>query len=155
MAPQIRPIPGDRPSNCHHASIITWRLRIVNLIACQEPPYIAGQIFGVRPFQPGVLMMMAKRERASARGTTAASWAERHEAAYRAAEQEIAGLRPGEAILYHEGNLVIDIANDPAVAGRAAAFRDATEADRGVIAQRRLGFERYQYIFWRAHRERG
>jgi hypothetical protein len=100
-------------------------------------------------------MMMAKRDSASARGSTAASWAERHEVAYRAAEEEIAGLRPGEALLYHEGNLVVDVGTGPAVAGRAAAFRDAAEADRGVIAQRRLGFERYQYIFWRGHREHG
>jgi diaminopimelate decarboxylase len=83
-----------------------------------------------------------------------AAWAERQAAAYRAAEQEIELLRPGEAILYHEGYLATEVENDPTVAGRAAAFRDASEAARGRIAQRRLGFEWYQYIFWRAHRER-
>jgi hypothetical protein len=82
-----------------------------------------------------------------------ATWAERQAAAYRSAEQEIELLRPGEAILYHEGNLAIDVENDPAVAGRAAAFRYATEAARGRVAQRRLGFEWYQYIFWRSHRD--
>jgi hypothetical protein len=84
---------------------------------------------------------------------TTASWAERQAAAYRSAEQEIDLLRPGEALLYHEGNLVNDIANDPTIAGRAAAFRDATEAAKGRIAQRRLGFEWYQYIFWRSRRD--
>jgi hypothetical protein len=79
-------------------------------------------------------------------------WAERQAAAYRSAEQEIELLRPGEAILYHEGNLAIDIEKDPTIAGRAAAFRDASEAARGRVAQRRLGFEWYQYIFWRSHR---
>jgi hypothetical protein len=100
-------------------------------------------------------MTMAKRNGASGqdRGPTTISWAARREAAYRAAEQEIAGLQPGEAILYHEGNLVIDITSDPEIAGRAAAFRDASEAEQGLTAQRRLGFERYQYFFWRAHRE--
>jgi hypothetical protein len=80
---------------------------------------------------------------------TTAAWAELRAAAYRNAEQEIALLRPGEAVLYHEGNLARDIGSDPTVAGRAAAFRDATEAARGSVAQRRLGFEWYQYIFWR------
>jgi hypothetical protein len=83
---------------------------------------------------------------------TTVSWAERQAAAYRAAEHEIELLRPGEAILYYEGNLVIDIEKDPTIAGRAAAFRDATEAARGRVAQRRLGFEWYQYIFWRSRR---
>jgi hypothetical protein len=80
---------------------------------------------------------------------TTAGWAELRAAAYRDAEQEIALLRPGEAVLYHEGNLARDIGSDPIVAGRAAAFRDATEAAKGWVAQRRLGFEWYQYIFWR------
>jgi hypothetical protein len=98
---------------------------------------------------------MTKRNGASGHGPGAitASWGERHKAAYRAAEAEIAHLGPGEAVLYHEGNLVIDVTHDPAVAGRAAAFRDASEAAHGLIAQRRLGFERYQYFFWRAQRE--
>jgi hypothetical protein len=80
---------------------------------------------------------------------TTAAWAERCTAAYRNAEQEIALLRPGEAILYHEGNLATDMGSDPTIAGRAAAFRDAAEAVKGSVAQRRLGFEWYQYVFWR------
>jgi hypothetical protein len=84
---------------------------------------------------------------------TAAQWAEREAAAYRSAEEEIELLRPGEAILYHEGNLATDIEKDPTIAGRAAAFRDASEAATGRVAQRRLGFEWYQYIFWRARRD--
>ena len=99
---------------------------------------------------------MAKSDGASARRPEpeTAPWAERQATAYRSAEHEIGLLRPGEALLYHEGNLVIDIENDPSVAGRAAAFRDATEAARGRVAQRRLGFEWYQYIFWRSRRAR-
>jgi hypothetical protein len=99
---------------------------------------------------------MARSSGASARrpDPTTVPWAERQAAAYRSAEQEIELLRPGEAILYHEGNLAIDVENDPTIAGRAAAFRDATEAARGRLAQRRLGFEWYQYIFWRSHRDR-
>jgi hypothetical protein len=99
---------------------------------------------------------MAKSNGASTRRpeSTAAPWAERQAAAYRSAEEEIELLRPGEAILYHEGNLATDIGKDPTIAGRAAAFRDATEAARGRLAQRRLGFEWYQYIFWRSHRDR-
>jgi hypothetical protein len=84
---------------------------------------------------------------------TTTAWAELRAAAYRNAEQEIALMRPGEAVLYHEGNLVQDIGNDPTIAGRAAAFRDATEAARGSLVQRRLGFEWYQYIFWRSQRD--
>jgi hypothetical protein len=99
---------------------------------------------------------MAKSNGASARRPEpmGPTWAEREAAAYGSAQQEIDLLRPGEAILYHEGNLAIDIANDPTIAGRAAAFRDATDASRGRVAQRRLGFEWYQYIFWRSHRDR-
>ena len=98
---------------------------------------------------------MAKSHGASAHRPEpmTAPWAERQAAAYRSAKQEIGLLRPGEAILYHEGNLATDVENDPTVAGRAAAFRDATEAARGRVAQRRLGFEWYQYIFWRSHRD--
>ena len=83
---------------------------------------------------------------------TTAIWTERRAAAYRSAEQEIALLRPGEAILYHEGNLATDMGSDPTIAGRAAAFRDAAEAAKGSVAQRRLGFEWYQYVFWRTGR---
>jgi hypothetical protein len=97
---------------------------------------------------------MAKSNGASAHrpDPTTVSWAERQAAAYRAAEHEIELLRPGEAILYHEGNLVIDVEKDPTIAGRAAAFRDASGAARGRVAQRRLGFEWYRYIFWRSRR---
>jgi hypothetical protein len=99
--------------------------------------------------------MMAKRSSALIQLPDPKSrpWAERQKAARHAAEREIALLRPGEAVVYHEGNLAIDIGNDPAVAGRAAAFRDATEAARGRVAQRRLGFEWYQYIFWRSQHD--
>jgi hypothetical protein len=99
--------------------------------------------------------MMAKRNGASMQAAhpKMALWAERQTAARHAAEQEIALLRPGEAVVYHEGNLAVDIAKDPMVAGRAAAYRDATETDEGITAQRRLGFERYEYIFWRHRRE--
>lgn len=38
------------------------------------------------------------------------------------------------------------------MAGRAAAFRDAAEAGEGALAQGRVGFEWYQYIF-RRHRD--
>jgi hypothetical protein len=83
-----------------------------------------------------------------------ASWAAQHEAAYRAAEHEIAVLQPGQALLYHEGHLAIDAGHDPAIAGRAAAVRDAAAAARGIIAQRRLGIDHYQYLFWRGRHER-
>lgn len=98
---------------------------------------------------------MTERNGASLResGPNPVSWAERHRVAYRAAEQEMALLQPGAAVLYHEGHLAIDAGNDPAIAGRAAAFWDATEAERGLVAQRRVGFDRYQYLFWRARRE--
>lgn len=86
-------------------------------------------------------------------GPQIGSWAEREAAAYRAAEEEIGRLPAGEAFVYHEGNLAIDIGTDPEVAGRAAAFRDAAAANRGMLAQRRLGFECYQYLFWPTHRK--
>jgi hypothetical protein len=77
--------------------------------------------------------------------------AERRDAAYRAAWDEIDGLEPGEAIQYHEGNLGADVANDPEIAGRAAAYRHAaTDLDKGTLAQRRIRFEWYQYIFRRS-----
>lgn len=96
---------------------------------------------------------MAKSNGASPQESapTSAAWAEREAAAYRTAEQQIGFLPAGEAIVYHEGNLAVDIGNDPEIAGRAAAFRAAAEAARGRLAQRRLGFECYQYIFWRSH----
>jgi hypothetical protein len=86
-------------------------------------------------------------------GPDTATWAEREAAAWRAAEHEIGRLPAGEALVYHEGNLAIDIENDPEIAGRAAAFRAAAEAARGTLAQRRLAFECYQYMFWRSHRD--
>jgi hypothetical protein len=79
--------------------------------------------------------------------------AERRDAAYRAAWEEIDGLEPGEAIQYHEGNLGTDVANDAEVAGRAAAYRHAAiDLAKGTLAQRRIRFEWYQYIFWRSGR---
>jgi hypothetical protein len=76
--------------------------------------------------------------------------AERRDAAYRAAWEEIDGLEPGEAIQYHEGNLGADVAKDPGIAGRAAAYRHAaTDLAKGTLAQRRIRFEWYQYIFRR------
>jgi hypothetical protein len=76
---------------------------------------------------------------------------ERREAAYRAAWEEINGLEPGETIQYYEGNLGADVAHDPEVAGRAAAYRDAaTDLAKGTLAQRRVRFEWYQYLFRRS-----
>lgn len=76
---------------------------------------------------------------------------ERREAAYRAAWQEIDRLEPGETIQYHEGNLAADSANDPAIAGRGAAYRHAgTEMAKGTLFQRRIRCEWYQYIFHRS-----
>ena len=77
--------------------------------------------------------------------------AARREAAYREAWEEIDGLEPGEAIQYHEGNLGTDVANDAEIAGRAAAYlHAATELAKGTLAQRRIRFEWYQYIFRRS-----
>jgi hypothetical protein len=77
--------------------------------------------------------------------------AERRDAAYQAAWEEIDGLEPGEAIQYYEGNLGADIAKDPEIAGRAAAYRHAaTDLAKGTLAQRRIRFEWYQYIFQRS-----
>jgi hypothetical protein len=75
---------------------------------------------------------------------------ERRDAAYLAACQEIDSLAPGEAIQYHEGNLAADIAHDPAIAGRGAAYRHAgTQMAKGALFQRRIRCEWYQYIFRR------
>lgn len=79
--------------------------------------------------------------------------AERRDAAYRAAWDEIDGLEPGETIQYHEGNLGADVAHDPEIEGRAAAYRHAaTDLAKGTLAQRRIRFEWYQYIFRRSGR---
>lgn len=76
---------------------------------------------------------------------------ERRDAAYRDAWREIEALEPGEVIQYHEGNLGADVANDPEIAGRATAYRHAaTDLAKGTLAQRRIRFEWYQYIFRRS-----
>jgi len=76
---------------------------------------------------------------------------ESRDAAYRAACQEIDKLAPGETIQYHEGNLAADSANDPAIAGRGAAYRHAgTRMAKGTLFQRRIRCEWYQYIFHRS-----
>jgi hypothetical protein len=76
---------------------------------------------------------------------------ERRDAGYRAAWREIESLEPGEMIQYHEGNLGADVASDPEIAGRAAAYRHAaTDLGKGTLAQRRVRFEWYQYIFRRS-----
>jgi hypothetical protein len=73
------------------------------------------------------------------------------DAAYRVAWDEIESLEPGEVIQYHEGNLAADVTSDPEVAGRAAAYRHAaTDLGKGALAQRRIGFEWYQYLFRRS-----
>jgi hypothetical protein len=78
---------------------------------------------------------------------------ELRDAAYRAAWREIEALKPGQAIQYHEGNLCADVAHDPEIAGRAAAYRHAaTDLAKGTLAQRRVRFEWYQYIFRRSGR---
>ena len=79
--------------------------------------------------------------------------AARREAAYREAWEEIAGLEPGETIQYYEGNLSADSVHDPEIEGRAAAYRHAaTDLAKGTLAQRRVRFEWYQYIFQRSGR---
>jgi hypothetical protein len=76
---------------------------------------------------------------------------ERRDAAYRDAWQEIEALEPGEVIQYHEGNLGAEVAENPEIAGRAAAYRHAaTDLAKGTLAQRRIRFEWYQYIFRRS-----
>jgi hypothetical protein len=76
---------------------------------------------------------------------------ERRDAAYREAWEEIDALEPGETIQYHEGNLGTDIVHDSEIAGRAAAYRHAAiDLAKGTLAQRRIRFEWYQYIFRRS-----
>lgn len=79
------------------------------------------------------------------------TWSEKRIAASEAARQEIEHLRPGQAIVYHEGHLAVDAARDAAVAGRAAAFLEAaTERGQGVLVQRFVRSEWYEYIFRRS-----
>ena len=74
-------------------------------------------------------------------------------AAYQAARREIEQLQPGRSIVYHEGYLAIDAAHDAAIAGRAAAFLLAgTELGEGLLGQRWVRPDWYQYIFWRSRR---
>lgn len=95
----------------------------------------------------------ARAEKASTLVTAAMRQAARRDAAYRAAWQEIDALGPGEVIRYHEGNLGADVTFDPEIAGRAAAYRHAaTDLAKGTLAQRRIRFEWYQYIFRRSDR---
>ena len=80
-------------------------------------------------------------------------WADERDSAYQAARREIEQLQPGEAVVYHEGYLAIDATNDATIAGRAAAFLVAgTELGEGVLGQRWVRPECYQYIFWRSRR---
>lgn len=80
-----------------------------------------------------------------------ATSSELHSAAYQTAWRDIEALQPGEIVLYHEGHLAADSLDDPATAGRAAAFWDAAlEQAKGTLTQRRLQSERYQYIFRRS-----
>jgi hypothetical protein len=77
--------------------------------------------------------------------------AEQREEGYRVAWEEIDRLEPGETIQYYEGNLAADVAHDPEIAGRAAAYRHAAmDLAKGTLAQRRVKSEWYQYIFRRS-----
>jgi hypothetical protein len=79
------------------------------------------------------------------------SWADERAAAYQAARREIEQLQPGQGIVYHEGYLAMDAVHDATVTGRAAAFLLAgTELGEGVLGQRWLRLECYQYIFWKS-----
>ncbi len=79
------------------------------------------------------------------------SWSEERRAAYEAARRDIEQLQPGEAIVYYEGYLAIDAAHDATVAGRAGAFLLAgTELGEGVLGQRWVRPDWYQYLFWRS-----
>ena len=84
-------------------------------------------------------------------GNDPITWSDQHGAGYRLARSEIIRLQPGQALLYHEGMLALDVLLDGAVAGRAAAFRDAalTRAE-GTLVQRRLRAGWYQYLFLRS-----
>lgn len=93
----------------------------------------------------------ARGEKAPVFVTTAMRQAARRDAAYWAAWQEIDALEPGEVIHYYEGNLGADVTFDAEAAGRAAAYRHAaTDLAKGTLAQRRIRFEWYQYIFRRS-----
>src|SRR6188472_1918003 len=80
-------------------------------------------------------------------------WSDERAAAYQAARRDIEQLQPGESIVYHEGHLAVDAVDDAVVTGRAAAFLLAgTELGEGVLGQRWIRPERYQYIFWKSRR---
>ena len=102
--------------------------------------------------------MPRSRKRDPVPGSTAqpegfVSWSDEQTAAYQAARREIEQLQPGQAIVYHEGHLAVDAVDDAAVTGRAAAFLLAgTELGEGVLGQRWLRPDRYQYIFWKSRR---
>jgi hypothetical protein len=86
-----------------------------------------------------------------AQATGFVSWADERDAAYQAARREIEQLQPGQALVYHEGYLAIDAVGDAAVTGRAAAFLLAgTELGEGVLGQRWVRSDWYQYIFWKS-----
>jgi hypothetical protein len=80
-------------------------------------------------------------------------WSDERAAGYQAARREIEQLQPGEAIVYHEGHLAVDAVDNAAVTGRAAAFLLAgTELREGVLGQRWIRPDCYQYIFWKSRR---
>jgi hypothetical protein len=102
---------------------------------------------------------MAKSSKAPAAPSGAAevdglvSRSEERLTAYQAAKREIDHLQPGQAIVYHEGHLAVDAARDAVIAGRAAAFLEAaTELGQGVLGQRSVRADWYQYVFWRSRR---
>jgi hypothetical protein len=102
-------------------------------------------------------MVRSDKARAVRTGTAQAdgliSWSDQRVAAYQAARREIEQLQPGQAIVYHEGYLAIDATHDAAVAGRAGAFLEAgTELGEGVLGQRWVRSDWYQYIFWKSRR---
>lgn len=64
----------------------------------------------------------------------------------------IAGLKPGEAVMYHRGFLIDDRERDAALAAVAKEFLNAAESWRGYLLQRRVGDGSYEYFFTRAAR---
>jgi hypothetical protein len=102
--------------------------------------------------------MTRSRKRDPVPGSTAqpeglVGWSDEGAAAYQAARREIERLQPGEAIVYHEGHLAVDAVDDATITGRAAAFLlAATERGEGVLGQRWVRPDCYQYIFWKSRR---